>query len=107
MAKFAVGMRVRLVQSLLRENVGCEGVVTHIGNWVGGDTLPNGNRLQQGNSVDLFILWARPLLYSCGKMIKHGSSSSWKVEPILPEGAAPSIYSYQELMDKLREGERV
>lgn len=32
-----------------------------------------------------------------------GCSAFWQIEPILPEGSAPSEYTFQQLMDNLQE----
>lgn len=93
MAKFFVGQRVK-VKSVghpsLQFLLGAEAVVNEIGcDWYS----------EHGEEVD-------------GVGVTIDGRDDWaffpyQLEPILPEGAAPSIYSYQELMDKLREGERV
>lgn len=106
MAKFFVGQRVRLVSAVYPENNGAEGTITHMGSWGDGDTLPNGHRVRGPGHADVFVKWSRALNYTFS-IAGHGPCNSQRLEPILPEGAAPSIYSYQKLMDKLKEGERV
>lgn len=98
MAKFVAGMRVRKVFSPNPNSpvkVGSEGVVDRL------EFRPKGSRFGKSGVLsednDIFVRYG-------GKVY---SEVSTYIEPILPEGAAPSIYSYQELMDKLREGERV
>lgn len=106
MVKFFVGMRVRLVKAKDTTNIGCEGRITHIGEWLRGDIMPIGVLWQGDGGMNLIIIWDRILNYG-NQRAQHGPCRSECVEPILPEGAAPSIYSYQELMDKLGEGEKV
>lgn len=108
MAKFFVGQRVRLRSSSLNENIGREGNVLAIGMWRHLDTLPDGVVLEYpGKWIDTYVRWDSPMLTTNGSTVKDCGVEGYRLEPILPEGAAPSIYSYQELMDKLREGERV
>lgn len=102
MAKFAVGMRVRLVKfqapsgGLPPIPVGDCGVIIDFTTAESGDMTVRGDVLRMD--------------CNCRVQFEFGgfrASHTDNIEPILPEGAAPSIYSYQELMDKLREGERV
>lgn len=91
MSKFFVGQRVKVVSTENgAENViGSEGVVNEIGcEWC--------------SSLS-------PVIYSddgVGVTINGNSTWAfhpWQLEPILPEGSAPSEYSFSELMDSLRE----
>lgn len=106
MAKFFVGQRVRLVGTTNPKNFGREGIVSSIGSWGYGDLLPCGYRYDSKEKSDLYVDWDG-FIESGDNRYYRGPIQSYRVEPILPEGASPSIYSYQELMDKLREGERV
>lgn len=92
MAKFAVGMRVRVncPKSQVHGNEAC---VKRVG--VPGFDEESGDFI----GTEIYIL--------CDAEYEFCVFEDHELEPILPEGAAPSIYSYQELMDKLREGERV
>lgn len=92
MAKFFVGMRVRLVGS----------------EWLGFGPSPAGREARIIKKSAIGVNSRR--MFDWGLMADdygYVQANSHELEPILPEGAAPSIYSYQELMDKLREGERV
>lgn len=106
MAKFFVGQRVRLVGTTNANNFGAEGTVSYIGLWGYGDRLPCGYMYSVKEKSDLYVNWDSFIDAGDDRYLR-GPIQSYRVEPILPEGAAPSIYSYQELMDKLREGERV
>jgi hypothetical protein len=89
MAKFFVGQRVRIIGTVNPT------MVIHVGK--------SGQIISGSRAFDAH--WCVDDLKAT-----NGKRAVWAehhLEPILPEGAAPSIYSYQELMDKLREGERV
>lgn len=90
MAKFFVGQRVRVAWVRLAENshlIGSEGRITGIN-----DYLPG------------------PIIYALDSCpFKRDESGVYgfcaeQLEPILPEGHTPSIYSYKDLMDRCREG---
>lgn len=84
MSKFFVGQRVRIVScrnSIMQFMVGQEGVI------------------EQESTVN-----PKNWLVSGARNVKDGRPCSWhqdRLEPILPEGAAPSVYTFHELMDSL------
>lgn len=96
MATFFVGQRVRKVlsPSYARKGVpvGSEGVVVEVKLTKAGTKLKGGSRLVEDN--DLVVAYSG---------VEYLEVSSY-VEPILPEGHTPSVYSFEELMDKCREG---
>lgn len=99
MARFFVGQRVRVVRAFHPQNSGITGRIERIQRFSPGDPLPNGEFLS-GEVCDCWVELDRA---------RHdgrtsGASSFWRLEPILPEGHTQSIYSFQELMDKCREG---
>lgn len=88
MATFFVGQRVRLVGSwegFGQSPVGQEGRIAKRGG-VGARTRKN---------YDWTVMTDSLVRVQC---------DSHEIEPILPEGHAPSVYSFQELMDKCRSG---
>ena len=99
MAKFFVGQRVRLVRSDFSKNVGAEGVISHMGPWKSGDILPIGFILL-GSGTDVIVKWKQVMKYK-ERMTDHGPCTLHRLEPILPEGAQPSEFSFTELMDNL------
>lgn len=93
MSKFFVGQRVRKVftpNPKAPVKVGSEGVITSIEIRPKGDPLPRGGDLSEDN--DLWVRYGE----------KVYSEVSRYVEPILPEGSAPSVYTFQQLMDSLQ-----
>ncbi len=99
MAKFFVGQRVRLVNSLMAENLGAEGVITHIGVWRDGDMLPIGIIGSGPGHADVIVKWDYALIYG-SVIIDHGPCNSERLEPILPEGAQPLGYSFEQMMSE-------
>ncbi len=96
MAKFFVGQRVRKVftpNPKAPVKVGTEGVVTSLCGIHKGTVLKNGTVLSEDN--DLMVRYGTTCFFEVSRYI----------EPIIPEGHAPSIYSYEELMGKVRAGE--
>lgn len=96
MAKFFVGQRVRIVRAKHPENNGLTGVISHIGPWGRMDRLPSGDRLLD-RSADCYLRLDRP---------RHdgrtsGANDFDQLEPILPEGAAPSDFTFQQLMENV------
>ncbi|HED4877367.1 TPA: hypothetical protein R4K21_003186 [Stenotrophomonas maltophilia] len=94
MAKFFVGQRVRKVftpNPKAPVKVGSEGVVSEIGFRPKGSPLKGGGVLSEDND-----LWVR---YGS----KVYSEVSKYIEPILPEGSAPSEFTFQQLMESLQE----
>lgn len=83
MTKFFVGQRVRLVRPVLPKNQGREDTICNLfeEKMIGG--LPANCKLSN----------SPPLFYT------HTS----RLEPILPEGAQPSKFSFQELLEDLNE----
>lgn len=102
MAKFFVGQRVRLVVSRNPKNIGVEGRISCIGAWKHGDILPCGSQYGSDASADLYVDWDRHVEAGISSY-KSGPIQSFRVEPILPEGSAPSEFTFQQLMDSLRE----
>lgn len=102
MSKFFVGQRVRLVNASYQEDIGAEGVITHMGVWRAGDLLPNGHLGGGPGHADVMVKWDYALIYGA-VITDHGPCDSEKLEPILPEGAAPSEFTFQQLMDNLQE----
>lgn len=97
MAKFFVGQRVRVIRATYYPQfIGAESVVREIDGYV---RSRNSDKPVRG-LVTLNIRSPDPKY----AFLAYPPED---IEPIIPEGAAPSIYSYQKLMDKLREGERV
>lgn len=95
MSKFFVGQRVRIIWSLAwPELAGQEGRI--IGADVS-DAVTNRSEWQVAPDS-----WGSDLCpYACpaGRF----APSSGQLEPILPEGAAPSEYTFHRLMDSLQE----
>lgn len=100
MAKFFVGQRVKLVSATTLSNVGSQGVITHLGSWRPGDRLPIGEVIDDGYWPDVIVQWDGYVSYG-GVRIDQGPSNTSRLEPILPEGAQPSEFSFTELMDNL------
>lgn len=100
MAKFFVGQMVKLVNSRIPENIGSEGRIVALGFWEMGDLLPNGRPLVSG-SADLLVDWGSIKRTMNGGLDRVAPVESARVEPILPEGAQPSEFSFTELMDNL------
>lgn len=86
MSQFFVGQRVRIVRCKNPEMqlmVGQEGVIegkstVHLGSW-----FVSGARIDRSG--------------------RRCSWSEYALEPILPEGSAPSEFTFQQLMDNLQE----
>lgn len=92
MAKFFVGCRVRLVQATKVERNGWEGVITSITHHSKGTPTRGGIPLQ--HDCDCVVLWYED-------MSRKYATAFWQIEPILPEGAQPSEFSFTQLMDNL------
>lgn len=93
MAKFLIGQRVRIVWVNRAVNSGKVGLETHvveINDRVGDWTLYG----LSGSPIHMEV--------EDGRMVWYGWSED-QLEPIIPGGAKPSTYSFQELMDKCRE----
>ncbi len=94
MATFFVGQRVRIVEICDPRNaslMGMEARVTEVTEKFGWTMM----------GLDI-----KPITRQFDKnggLIWYGFAAE-QLEPILPEGHTPSIYSYEELMDKCREG---
>lgn len=102
MVSLFVGQRVRLRSSAASENIGREGVVLAIGMWGHLDILPDGVVLEYpGKWVDTYVKWDYPILTTNGCTVKDCGVESFRIDPILPEGAQPSEFSFTELMDNL------
>lgn len=97
MVTWFVGQRFRVVRSDRDSgNIGITGRITHIGNYKYGDTLPSG-LLYVGNGADCHVSLDSKTIdgwYQCPAKFSQ-------LEPILPEGAQPSEFSFSELMDNL------
>ncbi len=100
MAKFFVGQRVRLVVTKNEFNRGREGSIIAVGDWGYGDILPCGlNYIGEVHS-DLYVDWDT-FVEAGGNFNKSGPIESYRVEPILPEGAQPLGYSFEQMMSEL------
>lgn len=94
MSKFFVGQRVRLVRATRPENVGLEGRINRF------EFTPRGTICRTG----------KPATIDCDCVVDYDTAGDCcdhtsRLEPIIPEGAAPSELSYTELMDRLKAGE--
>lgn len=98
MAKFFVGQRVRLVvpqepsPGSAPIQVGDQGVVRSL------SFYPKGSRTR-GGSVTVSDSDIQVEFLGGGFRSTHTS----RLEPILPEGSAPSEFTFQQLMDSLQE----
>lgn len=98
MSRFFVGQRVVLVRGFdfvtRADNFGIMGRISAFAN------LPKGARTFSGTSpidCDVEVVWD-------GDSPGARAQNTLQLEPILPEGHAPSVYSFEELMDKCRSG---
>ena len=99
MSKFFVGQRVRIVRATRPVNNGITGRIAWIKNIRSGEICPNGLPLERGREIDCWII----LDSRRHDGLKEGGNAFWQLEPILPEGSAPSVYTFQQLMDSLQE----
>lgn len=93
MAKFFVGQRVRIVRTLhplLKP--GLEAAILEIGDFKG--AYPEGRILPGECKLEIFGFKAPS---------GYWVASFNQLEPILPEGSAPSEFTFQQLMDSLQE----
>lgn len=94
MATFFVGQRVRILwvkQAKNAHKVGAEGRIVEVNDCLLGPVI--------------YGLDSYPIQYVQKGLTQYGYGfSAEQLEPILPEGHTPSVYSYEELMDKCREG---
>lgn len=92
MSKFFVGQRVRLVRSVSGiVPIGSEGIVYSIG------VVDCGG----GDFGDCLVKYPG---YPSGFVVDDCWAADFdQLEPILPEGSAPSEFTFQQLMDNLRE----
>lgn len=96
MGTFFVGQRVRIVHSdhspqVIGREARVIGSLEHVRN------------IYRGEEWDGYPI----AVDGIGSRNQHGNRfcfPSGYLEPILPEGHTPSVYSYEELMDKCREG---
>ncbi|UWJ04762.1 hypothetical protein CUB19_gp50 [Stenotrophomonas phage CUB19] len=95
MAKFFVGQRVRIVRARHPTNNGLTGVISHIGPWKYLEILPSGRALGE-EQADCYVRLDSPR--HDGAM--SGANSYWQLEPILPEGAQPIGYSFEQMMSE-------
>lgn len=97
MAKYKVGQRVRIIWVNLPDNKHLIGVESHI------------------TSVTENVPWSDTSRYygtdepgyKLAVKICNEGRGYWtadQLEPILPDGASPSEYSYEELLEQLKEG---
>lgn len=97
MSKFFVGQRVRILRSDgWPELAGSEGSIV--------------SRCPDGGIRGKSQWWVAPKQWGSHVAPYPGTAGGGKfgpnesqLEPILPEGAAPSVYTFQELMDSLQE----
>lgn len=106
MAKFFVGQRVRLVVTKTEFNRGREGSIIAVGHWGHRDILPCGLPLADKVHCDLYVCWDS-VVEAGGEFYKNGPIESYRVEPILPEGAQPLGYSFEQMMSEFRIAEAV
>lgn len=95
MSKHFVGQRVRIVYAKSPRN-GCEARIT-------GRSYSNHTHYGLGHYWDCDV-------DGWGNRSSDGTRFAYmddQLEPIIPEGAAPSEYTYTELMDRLKAGEGV
>lgn len=95
MVTWFVGLRVRIVRATHAANNGLTGVISHIGPYKFRDILPNG-KLLGVDDADCFLKLDSPR--HDGAM--GGANSFWQIEPILPEGAQPLGYSFDQMMSE-------
>jgi hypothetical protein len=92
MAKFYVGQRVKLARPRVPENANAEGVITHIGVWARGDTLPCGGHA--GSRFDCVVMFDRPVTdANFFRTDPHAPCLMSQLEPIQPEGWQPVEWS--------------
>lgn len=96
MVTWFIGQRVRVVRPNDTRNMGITGNITNLGFWKDGDILPCGS-IYEGHIADCVIHFDRE---SAQGFIDQPAHTS-QLEPILPEGAQPSEFSFTELMDNL------
>ncbi len=96
MSKFFVGQRVRILRSNgWPEIAGSEGVIVSRcpDKGIHGDS-------QWWVAPDQWGSHVAPYLSICGA--HNFGPNEDQLEPMLPEGAAPSVYTFQQLMDSLQ-----
>ena len=96
MAAWFVGQRFRVVRPNDNRNMGLTGRISNIGTYRYGDTLPNGF-LYGGEHADCYVR----LDGATFDGYRDAPARFDQIEPILPEGAQPSEFSFTELMDNL------
>ena len=86
MATFFVGQRVRVKLANDSRNIGLTGVITHIGNWKHGDSLPYAGHYLDNSilGADVCCDWDRPTA-NTGR--EYGPAHTSSLEPILYDGA--------------------
>lgn len=93
MSKFFVGQRVRVVRTLNPIlTPGLEATIIAVGKFNG--AYPGGEIVPGECKLDIWSIRAPQ-----GDWV----ASFDQLEPILPEGAAPSEFTFQQLMDNLQE----
>ncbi|OWR25636.1 hypothetical protein CEE55_22405 [Stenotrophomonas pavanii] len=101
MSRFFLGQRVRIVRVNKSTNLGRQGVITCMGSWEAGGTFA-GHILDAGFHADVLVKWDSDVWYG-NVVMSHGPAHTDNLEPILPEGSAPSEFTFQQLMDNLQE----
>jgi hypothetical protein len=101
MAKFFVGQRVRLVRPLSPSNQGATGRIIHLGSWRYGDSLPDGY-IYTGVFSDCVVCFDQLLKDASGVVAREFPTMTDRLEPITPEGSAPSEFTtLHDLLESL------
>lgn len=95
MVKWFVGQKVKVLRASHPKNNGITGRITHIGPWSRWQRLPSG-KLLDADSADCFLYLDSPR--HDGAMV--GANSFYQLESILPEGAQPLGYSFEQMMSE-------
>ena len=91
MSKFFVGQRVRLVRPINPKRIGEEGFINHVAH------IPKGTMTRLAGptpwDADCGVNWdpSPNQIHAC---------AFWQIEPILPEGAQPLGYSFEQMMSE-------
>lgn len=104
MVRFFVGARVKIVRADYAVNNGLTGFITHFGNWGFGEKLPNGDIYGGRSRADCFLDLDSPRVTD-GRI--QVPARLEQLEPILPEGAQPLGYSFEQMMSEFGVAEAV
>lgn len=97
MAKFFVGARVKIVRADYPVNNGLTGFITHLGNWGYREKLPTGEFFGGKTVADCCLELDSPRLTDGRTKVPCRLE---QLEPILPSGAEPLGYSYEQMMSE-------